>query len=501
VTSPLDRTFAQFRLPLLALGVAFCMFGYEIFNFSLSIDEEIMGYNLEPWLAWIAQGRWGMGLIVAAMPNGISSMPFIATLGFALCLAYSAVELCSLFELSERASVVFICLFVSNPIWPHIAEFNTFSIGLGFGFVALLWALRLYKRGGLPSLALAVLLVAFSTAVYQAFLVFFATAVLLWLAAELKTGKRSFSWRELAGALFLLALTLLASAAAYKGLDWGVKRLLHVESAYVDGYIRLSEMVSSSKAIFQRIFELSFGRSNIYLGTGIASLCLVWLGAAVGLLSLLRNPFAQGLKLSVLALLALVSVFALVIASAGGIPARALLSIPLLFALLGVLAAVGLPWKRPVNLLLGVTLFGNVFISVALFYSDHLVRTRDEFLALALQNRISELEAVQSLPTLPFIAIGEWRHEQVGPAREVEVFGSSFFAHDGENAHRIACYLRLLGERRLVAYSVLNGPDSKDVALHAPTWPAPGSVLFKNGYLYVKFSGPTYAQDMLLKGK
>src|SRR5215217_5768181 len=40
--------------------IAICAYGFELFNFNLTIDEEIHAKSIEPVLGWITQGRWGM---------------------------------------------------------------------------------------------------------------------------------------------------------------------------------------------------------------------------------------------------------------------------------------------------------------------------------------------------------------------------------------------------------------------------------------------------------
>ena len=39
--------------------VTICAYGFELFNFNLTIDEEIHATRIAPALAWITQGRWG----------------------------------------------------------------------------------------------------------------------------------------------------------------------------------------------------------------------------------------------------------------------------------------------------------------------------------------------------------------------------------------------------------------------------------------------------------
>ncbi len=65
---------------LVSLACSLLCFGYELFNFSFSIDEELAAYqhNEDYWKAWLGQGRWGMGLLVFLLPADISYMPFVS---------------------------------------------------------------------------------------------------------------------------------------------------------------------------------------------------------------------------------------------------------------------------------------------------------------------------------------------------------------------------------------------------------------------------------------
>src|SRR6266480_2164976 len=56
------------------------LYGYEIFNFSLSLDEELYGsaYELDWWLLAISQGRWGMGLLARVFPH-FGDIPMLST--------------------------------------------------------------------------------------------------------------------------------------------------------------------------------------------------------------------------------------------------------------------------------------------------------------------------------------------------------------------------------------------------------------------------------------
>ena len=54
------------------------LYGYEIFNFSLSIDEE---WTEVPWVGFVMDGRWTTGLLVRAFPP-MGNIPMISTVLF-----------------------------------------------------------------------------------------------------------------------------------------------------------------------------------------------------------------------------------------------------------------------------------------------------------------------------------------------------------------------------------------------------------------------------------
>src|SRR5215471_8027547 len=50
-------------------GLAFLLlYGYELFNFSLSIDEELHTFGSDWPLSWLQQGRWGMAILSRSLP-------------------------------------------------------------------------------------------------------------------------------------------------------------------------------------------------------------------------------------------------------------------------------------------------------------------------------------------------------------------------------------------------------------------------------------------------
>src|SRR6185436_12013836 len=78
-------------LTLFTICLLLLLYGYEIFNFSLSPDEELFlsGYEIDWWLLAISQGRWGLGLFARLFPP-IGNIPVLSTVLFCAGLGVSA---------------------------------------------------------------------------------------------------------------------------------------------------------------------------------------------------------------------------------------------------------------------------------------------------------------------------------------------------------------------------------------------------------------------------
>jgi hypothetical protein len=94
--------------------------------------------------------------------------------------------------------------------------------------------------------------------------------------------------------------------------------------------------------------------------------------------------------------------------------------------------------------------------------------------------------------------MGERDHEAAGPAVRVEIFGSSFFSHDGGNPFRIGAYLRLLGFANLQPARIGTVRDRMSELERLPAWPAPGSVAMIEDAIVVKFGPLSYWQREVL---
>ncbi len=187
-----------------------------------------------------------------------------------------------------------------------------------------------------------------------------------------------------------------------------------------------------------------------------------------------------------------------VFVSVGWAPARSLVALPFMS---GVLAAC-VPLharlaQRAVTAYLVVLLMLSMSISATLFYSDHVMRERDQLLAASLVARLGELRAPGE--SLRFTLVGKLEPAPREPVRRIEVFGASFFEWDGGNVFRVNYYLRILGAYYLTPIDIAQLPELASKAEEMPVWPATGSVALIDDVAVIKLSPMTYEQKYRLQ--
>lgn len=496
-------------LVVFAIAVALITYGYEITNFTLSIDEEVHSFCTRNWRMWISQGRWGMGVLVYIFPHGLSIIPFLATFLFAIGLALSAVIFSMISTNTREGAIIFTGIFVTSPIWVHIAEFNTLSWGFSIGLIVTAIATMYVNAGGTKNSVIAGVCISFSLAVYQALFILYLMAVLLscikkeWgMAASKNTGFRGRNIPVFSD----LFKSVIIAVIIYFSMNQFFMYLSESSLTYVNNFVRLSAYTNGGgEATLVRVLSetkgLLFGTDPTFLGAGIASLLLFWTGS----LFAIKNMFDSGLTIISKMYIATLSIgvlflaTSLILLSAGNIPTRALIAFPLLYAVLSALAFTNKKGQRILWLIFCFALFTNIYIAHSFFYADNVARQRDMVMATRLIDRIEDVGKGAFGKKIPLVIVGQWQHELGGPALRVEIFGDSFFEHDGGDPYRIAAYLRLLGCRGLVPLPITEIRDElKEIQLR-PSWPAQKAVFCTKRAVIVKLSEPTYPQRLALQ--
>jgi hypothetical protein len=183
-----------------------------------------------------------------------------------------------------------------------------------------------------------------------------------------------------------------------------------------------------------------------------------------------------------------------VLPSVATLPARAYVAWPLLAAWLA--SRLGplfgrWPARWLACALAAFLLFAGA-IGAALFYSDRIVHQADA--ALASQLGVAIEQAAGTERPIRVSLAGMRAFPSGGQVRRVEVFGDSFFEHDGGNIHRVVFFLRLQGFGGYEGIWLGNRPDLVAAQAAMPAWPQPGSVRKVGDVVVVKLGEPTPQQ-------
>jgi Glucosyl transferase GtrII len=486
----------------LAAVLSLLVFGVEVFHFTLSIDEEVHTYSTEIGNAWVSQGRWGMALLTVLLPR-IGAVPFVAPLLFCLGLSLAATLTAPLLSEDRQERAFFVVLLVVSPIWPHIVEFNTLSFGIGFGLCATSLAVVAVFRDGWRPFAAGALLLGFAIAIYQTlFLSFLVVAFLA--AAALPRPVPDTARRVLFSRCARIGLMLTSGIVVYEAVNTTV-RLLAPANTYIDGYLNWRDFLNAFAPTLLRTVKAIgavLGATHpMYLGAGLVFQVLGAAGLAGLGVELARRsegrPTGRGGTLFLYLAACGAAVLPFVVA-AGSAPVRTLVAFPFLFAAVATRALRIHRTRWPQWSVLGLATLTGAWISVSLFYSDAVARQRDAVTAALLASRIDQVLPEPSPTHIPLLVVGFLPPAEDLALRRVEVFGTSFFEHDGGNPWRMAFYLRLMGLHGLEPVPAARLLPIARQVQEMPAWPHPGSVAMVSGQVVVKFGPPSLAQQALL---
>ncbi|MFA6954575.1 MAG: glucosyltransferase domain-containing protein [Thermoanaerobaculia bacterium] len=486
--------------------ISLLCYGYEISSFSLSIDEELHSFQqAATWKAWLTQGRWGMALITYLIPP-MGGLPFLPTLLFCVGLSFSAVLFSASLRTDRRAAFVFVALFVSCPIWPHIGEFNTFSSGFVIG-LALCAAAALVTYGqGMRGAILAGILLTVSIAIYQTLVLNYMAIVMI--VALRGIPEESSSTRSdrsgLQTLLFLPAGIATASLVLYVAISKLALFATGSALTYIQDWLQVSELLTAQNAGRSRMLAKSWallsGSDPAYLGSGPVVLLLSWMGVAAaiwklfsfGATSASRRLAEIGVVLGAVAL-----ALTPVVLSSGRIPIRALVAFPLVYAVLACGAFLRYRLANAVCwFLIVLAVLTNSWIATSLFYSDTMARQRDAQVAATLIPRVEALGRTKPGSTIRLTMAGTMAYKSSGTFYRVEIFGTSFFEHNGGNIWRVVQYLKLMGLENVSPVGLTEIPASISRIESMPVWPDPESVALIDGVVVVKFGDITDSQRL-----
>jgi len=476
-----------FILFLSCFAFGLVVYGFDLFVFTFSIDEEVNTFlsNLEK--SAVMQGRWGLYILMSLF-SPIPIVPVVSQLIQLTALSASYVIISIAWQkdigVAHFAAAPFA---IGFPTLVHLMGFshiaNIVMLGLAFSSLSLFLINAAGWRGTL--LAIPILTLAF--AIYQPIILYTISSCIVLV------GLSSFNLKikDLFRTSLAFAGAIVVSILFYFIV---LKIWLHIiglENKYIDHFVKINLLMSNTKEIVQRTAmfgsAMLLGTSDIFPGRLILIGPTLVLGAVLAWWNV-------GCRTALVLGAAILVPLGAPLFSGGDLPYRTLLALPIALAGLIFVAARSRSHLRTILVILSAycalhfALIGN-----RLYYASYLAWLNDRALANRVIMRIEALEFRPSPVILEVVGIPKFATSPQRPVVRSSTLGASFFQWDGGNPSRIKLFLKTMGyevelishDQRLAMYKKVN---------QMPRWPALESVRLVDGVVVVKFSDYTAEQ-------
>lgn len=484
---------------LFLLGVSVACFGIDLFNLSISIDEEIAIFTSKPAMHWIEQDRWGMYLIhVLLLPS--PGLPFISLLIGLMANALVGAVLVSLWGgLGSARGYVAGAFIVGTPALGFVMHFNNSQYGFFIGLLAAALAVVCYARGGIVRVVIGWMLLVFAISVYQAIALAALVAYLIWVLSRLSLGSPEWSRPvRAARSLALFGAWFTGGLAGHKLSNSVVRAMSASDGGYamVDGVYSGNFLQTYQKSqVFGQIRNMLLGDAW-YMGWQTGAVVIGSVLVIAGMVC--RHRRSWGGRLLGMAVLAAVCVapFLLVIVTGRQWPTRTMLGLPVLlgglaFCALGARIATV---RVVVFILCLLCLIHFIVANNRLMHADHLGWWRDRDLAMRIQERLAVARGENTRP-VRIALLGVPASNPTASVFREDTIGASIFAWDGGNPYRVAMLLRTLGGAGISGTtSQQDYRRAMELGQTMTAWPAPGSVVVEGDLAVIRFGAPTPVQ-------
>ena len=501
-----------------ALACALVAWGYEIFAYTISIDDELHFHDTAVQLAAHStqQGRWGGGLLDVLLGNSCG-IPVVPMLGSLLCIGVAFCILGRVMRFDADERFLFYPLFIACPIWYYLFSFWMVSPYVGIdllltavGFLGFVQR-RLWVR--LVSLVPCAVAVG-SYEISIMLLPMFCSAYVLGdvLSAEdveshdVRTGCK---WREHLALLLKMFVFMLVCVALYYGIGKVVRYICDMQLIYTSKIysplgswaevpIRIRAVMGLAASCYMGIWYLpsQAAQGHLFVHSALVVLSLVAIAT-----SILKAKKRACLKLVAMAVLCFVVFAPFVLRFLTTVmPPRSCILVAF-----GLVIILSLAWRcvrnnrflRFVYLAL-LLVVGIQYISIVnrLAYASKMQSDSDCEVVRRVVERLEENPSffpyTRSAKGCPFILVGAPHFGRDGgglSAMRSDTVGRSILDWEGGDPNRFVHLARLLTGRVLVnpGKSAVQGLFT--VVDNMPLWPLPGSVAMTNGVAIAKFAG------------
>jgi hypothetical protein len=496
------KFFKDYWVVILFFAIAIiCAYGFELFNFNITIDEENSGYRNGPTLWYIMSDRWGMYLIQRIfLPNSI--LPFVP-LFLSLIFRATGIFLILLTwdSFSKRKMILIGSTMLIFPTLAYIDSFSVNNYGIGFGYLLVGVGIIIFTRTSSLWRFIAFVPLSIALGIYQGFIpVIVAVFGIFFVLQSVK--KKHLRWKL----LFEILVALIISYILYFVINKIFLLVYKVPSSgYIESYFDLNYLTNNFSIVISLLVKqmntIYMGNSAVFGTRTFATPVIIVLALIGGWYKIIthKSSIATKILLSFSLPVILVIPFVSGLFTRGHVLLRSLLALPISIG--GILALAMVENKKLIQLILSFALLVGSYQFVvsnnSLFASSHLALQADRLLASRIVTKIDEATANQENPIYFVEIVGYTAPEFSDVIHKSEVIGSSFFEWDEGNSERIVGFFETVGssgyyplppEKR--GWLVLKAEDM-------PIWPANGSVQIFNDTVVVKFGSYSDSQ----KGK
>jgi hypothetical protein len=486
-------------LLIYSIIIAIVCYGYELFNFTLSIDEELNSF-LNVWddKGKILNGRWGTTLIYLLLSSR-SVIPYFPTLIAILGIAVSAFLVVANEKVDPTSKLIFCTIFISYPLHSYYLAFNVLNMSLSLGVLFSVVSYLLIKetfnqtKNKTILFIVSLLLLTFSIGVYQGVIPVFIVLVLFYFLFKLFTNeiinkKEVFRQFVVFSTVFILAFVLykIVNRIFIQSLDEAVRN----STSYTDtlwGWNKFSpgqiinNLINSTKSYFlgQRFY-------------GGHTFKLVFIIVPFLLYVIIWKVKGQSKKILTFLLffVLLFTPFIIMYAVGSDLPPRSMVALPLLLGILWFLVSINVgKIVRKVLLVFSLLIVLNsTYHTTRLFYSNYVSWQADRDMANRIVERIYQLDLPITNQKIPVAFIGYYNHEENKLfLKSNDVFGASFFGWDNGNPYRMLYFFKTLGINELTLVPNKKIDEISDKIKIMPNWPLKGSVALIKDVVVVKF--------------
>lgn len=485
---------------IFSLFLAVFVYGYELFNFSLSVDEEVTSFHTaSDGKAYIYVGRWGLYLLNLFF-QPISIIPYYPTIIALICLSLSSIVFTTQNNESLSTNVVFSIIFISNPIHSYYLSFSTTGLYYAMGLVLTTVAYFIFKHSFenekryFKSYLATIFLLGFSISLYQSHLVFFIVYVVYFVFSKSLAPnilKRKFIWRILKDSIIIISLSLIFYKSGDLIARYYFRSEIFNDNAYIEGFLVWGKLplINIFKILFQVTTDYltGYGQVTSILGLSLKSIPFVFLLIVLLLIST-KQSITNKIS-SILLLLAItLSPFLLVFYAGGILPVRTMIPLTLMIALLWLIIYKhsALLLRRLIFIGAILILINNTWINTRLFYTSYISWQADRNIAERIIERIYQLNPPKISGQIKVAFLGNNKREQNELFFNSETHGSSFF--EWGNSYRINFLFKTNGINEIgpVSIDLLKDYNAEIEAM--PSWPDSGSIRLFDEIVLVKFS-------------